>query len=126
MKPRWSFAVSLLLLSTLACSALNQTLGASTATSAPTQTLRVSALTPTPAPTQTLRVSGVTPTPLPTQTLRVSSVTPSPAAPSLPFTLDNAADAQAAMLPQFAADARTLPDASRYVIELTITFADAR
>jgi hypothetical protein len=48
----------------------------------------------------------------------------------MPYTLDNAAEAQAAMLPQFASDVTSLPDATRYVLDVTITFdtpgADAR
>src|SRR5438105_3048233 len=141
MRPRVAIAVSLLLLATLACNALNPASGVSTATTAPTenqtlrvstetpaattsQTLRVSSATPAPTSNQTLRVSTETPAPTTSQTLRVSSATP--AAQALPFTLDSAADAQAAMLPQFAADVRSLPDASRYVIDVTITFSGVR
>jgi hypothetical protein len=124
MKPRVSFVLSLLLLAALACGALNNV-------PTPSPNLRVSE-TPTlltAAPTQTLRVS---------ETLRVSTLTPTPrisatseasatsAAQTLPFTLDSAADAQAAMLPQFAADVQSLPDASRYVIDVAITFDRSR
>ncbi len=40
----------------------------------------------------------------------------------LPFTLDQADDAQAALRPEFAADAERFPAASRYVIDVAVTF----
>ena len=67
----------------------------------------------------------------PTATPAVApSATPA-AAPSatpaaLPFTLDQAAAAQTAMLPQYAGDVGTLPDATRYVIDVAVTFDGAR
>lgn len=50
--------------------------------------------------------------------------TPAVATPSggLPYTLDEADDAQAALRPEFAADAALLPDASRYVIDVAVSF----
>jgi hypothetical protein len=139
MKPRVLLPLGLLLLASLACNALNNFTNLpgphGTATSA------VVASTPQPAatvalePSQTLGVSA---------TLRVSTVTPAPtsaagpatpaaatpaaggASPAMPFTLDTAADAQAAMLPQFAADVTSLPNASRYVIDLVVTFDGSR
>jgi hypothetical protein len=134
MKPRIGLALSLLLLAALACSRLtnvptlpgpeetatdafinptpSRTPGAAAATL--TQTLRVS---------ETLWVSTLTPTPRISATTEASTTS---AAQSLPFTLDSAADAQAAMLPQFAADVHSLPDASRYVIDVAITFDGSR
>ncbi len=49
-------------------------------------------------------------------------VTPLTPAGDLPFTLDQADDAQAALRPEFAADAELFPDASRYVIDVAVTF----
>lgn len=40
----------------------------------------------------------------------------------LPFTLDEADDAQAALRPEFAADVAALPGASRYVIDVAVSF----
>ena len=143
MKPRAPLALSLLLLATLACNALNPTQSAPTP-APPTQPTRVSTAIPAPSQTlgasQTPRVSNETSTPAQTlgvsETPGVSTATPAPngtsavsetpGAASMPFTLDSAANAQAAMLPQFAADVQTLPDASRYVIDVTITFDGAR
>ena len=132
MKRRASFALSLLLLATLACSALNNL------TNIPGPEDMATDAFISPAPSQTLVVSpaagAASATPAPKQTQAASAtpggLTPTPAASaaaqSLPFTLDSAADAQAAMLPQFAADVQSLPDASRYVIDVAITFDGAR
>src|SRR4051794_4834511 len=55
-----------------------------------------------------------------------ASIVP-PATPSdLPYSLDQASDAQAALLPSFAADAAALPQASHYVIDVTISFDGSR
>jgi len=136
MKQRLVFALSLLLLATLACNALNPSPSAPTQ-APPTQTPRVSTASATPGIVQTSGdiIASVTPVPTQTQTpaprpTEAASVTPgvstAAATQALPFTLDSAADAQAAMLPQFAADVKTLPDASRYVIDVAITFDGAR
>ena len=49
-------------------------------------------------------------------------VTPLSPAGDLPFTLDQADDAQAALRPEFAADADRFPAAARYVIDVAVTF----
>ncbi|MCC7361981.1 MAG: M1 family metallopeptidase [Anaerolineales bacterium] len=49
-------------------------------------------------------------------------VTPRAPAGGLPFSLDQADDAQAALRPEFAADAERFPNAARYVIDVAVTF----
>ncbi len=141
MKPRLGFALSLLLLATLACNALSN---ASTRP-APKGTVTAPLLNPTPSqpPRAATTPTGQSATPAPTvaatsphagtRAVATNTATPeasateaaTPLAQALPFTLDSVADAQAAMLPQFAADVQSLPDASRYVIDVAITFDGA-
>ncbi len=140
MKPRPSFILGLLLAACLACSALSvlpnqpgpqatatqadrplpsRTPNAATAATATDPAIRTAALArATPAPTGTALVTAATDV---TATAAATAAATSGSA-SMPFTLDTAADAQAAMLPQFAGDVTTLPDASRYVIDVTVTF----
>ena len=131
MRTRLPAAISLLLLAALACSPLTNV---STTTITPaiieTHDDVIVSVTPAPVVSETPGVSTVTPT----RTLGVSetptvlTATPAPtsAAQGLPFTLDSAADAQAAMLPKFAADVQSLAGASRYVIDVAITFDGSR
>jgi hypothetical protein len=76
------------------------------------------------APSRTPASNG----PAPTRTPSSPAATVAPAATpeALPFTLDQADDAQAALLPAFAADAGALPQATRYVIDVTVGLDGAR
>ena len=142
MKKRSLCALGLLLLASLACNPLNNFANIpgpeETATDVvvtadglpPTaaQTAAPTALPPTPTAVPAPTEAGSASATLAATGAATDAAAPSatPAAQDLPFTLDSAADAQAAMLPAFAADVTSLPDASRYVIDVSITFDGAR
>jgi hypothetical protein len=76
------------------------------------------------APTRTPAGNALAPTRTPS---KLSVTAAPPATPEgLPFSLDQADDAQAALLPAFAADAGALPQATRYVIDVTVGLDGAR
>src|SRR5678809_1076158 len=70
------------------------------------------------APTRTPASNGPASTRTPGKP--VATVAPPATPEAMPFTLDQADDAQAALLPAFAADAGALPQATRYVIDVTV------
>jgi hypothetical protein len=115
--------LAVLLLASLACNLLApaaQPTVTPAATAAPTATLAAARTTATQ----------LAPTAPGTNLRTAAAVTASPPATearqALPFTLDSAAEAQAAMLPQFADVVASLPRATRYVIDVTVTFDGAR
>jgi len=136
MKPRLPLILALLLAGSLACSLL------STRPASPTATAQAATSTPRPRPAVTVQAVTATQaaatqaggtaaaTGASTAAATLATAGPATAAPGgtaqpLAYTLDTAANAQAAMLPAFAGDVTTLPDASRYVIDVTITFDSA-
>jgi hypothetical protein len=129
MKGSGRLAATLLVLAALACNTFSNF----TNTPGPGNNATAAAGAPTPtvggSSTATPSV-GSQPTAPPSD--RASPTGPATEAPpratpaGLPFTLDQAAEAQAAMLPQFAADVSSLPDATRYVFDVAVTFDGAR
>ena len=152
MKRSSLFALSLLLAASLACNALNNfanipgpeetatdVVGGVTAGVTPAASLTpLAAKTAAGSSTVTQHVPRTTPSGTQNVTATRSSTatssstaaagTPAPTAAeqSLLYTLDSAAQAQAAMRPAFAGDVASLPDISRYVIDVAITFDGAR
>ena len=144
MKRRPLFALCLLLAASLACNALNKFAnipgpeetatdavgGVTASVTPPAVKTPAGSATAAGKPTAALtKPVGASATPAADVTAG-SAATGTPAATaaeqSLPYTLDSAAQAQAAMLPAFAGDVANLPDASRYVIDVAITFDGAR
>lgn len=103
-----------LLLATLACTTFNDFI-----TLPGPEDLATDAVGPTQtAPAGTPPGTPLTPPP-PTPAPSATPLTPPGA---MPFTLDEADDAQRAMRPDYAADVERFPDATRYVIDLAVTF----
>jgi hypothetical protein len=78
-----------------------------------------------PAVTEPPNPGAVTPSPLPPSTPAAtppSDPTPLSLPADLPFTLDQADDATLALRADFAADVDLFPDATRYVIDVAVTF----
>ncbi len=146
MKRRPLFALCLLLAASLACNALNNfanipgpeetatdAVGGVTASVTPLVTKTAAGTSTVGSSTATQHASRTTQSVTATRSATAAGTpaagTPAPTAAEqslLPYTLDSAALAQAAMLPAFAGDVATLPDASRYVIDVAITFDGAR
>src|SRR5690242_21176285 len=107
LKPaRWLVALTALLLASLACTTFNDIFNFELPDPEGLATDAVGTVVP---PT-----TGVDPTPttLPDTPVAAPILTPLAPAGDLPFTLDEADDAQAALRPEFAADIARLPAAS--------------
>jgi hypothetical protein len=111
-------ALILLVLATLACNAVYNLIELEGPEDRATDSFVTPAPPGTPAATPTS--PGATRTPAATGT---PAATLTPAAPlDWPLSLDQAADARGAMRPLFAEHLARLPDASRYVLDLAVTF----
>src|SRR5690242_19248559 len=124
LKPaRWLVPLTALLLASLACTTFNDIFNFELPDPEGLATDAVGTVVP---PTRTPRPATATPVAASTNEAAGGTAAPTltPLAPAgdLPFTLDEADDAQAAMRPDFTADIERLPDASRYVIDVAVTF----
>lgn len=117
---RWLAMLLSLTLATLACTTVTDFI-----TLEGLEDLATDAVGPTRTPPPTKPgLAATTGTPVattgPTATAPAPATTGTPVA--LPFTLDEADDAQAALRPEFAADVERFPHAARYVIDVVVAF----